>query len=156
MMKRRQIFKSSVGYNKGFTMIELVAVLVVMGIIVAVAAVRMSGRNEYDLASQVEVVKSHLRLAQSRAMTTGTQCGINFNSTTTYNLFTGTATTTGLLLPGEDNETVALTTKKSGLTITSAPQTVTFDAHGSPGTTLVTVRTSGGDINITKNTGFIQ
>lgn len=139
----------------GFTMIEVVAVLVVLGIVAAVVAVQMSGTSAYDLASQVEVIKGHLRLAQSRAMGSGTPWGINFATSTTYNLFQGTATTVAVQLPGEDSATVSLTVKKSDLTITSAPQTITFDAYGSPGTTTVTVATTGGNITITKNTGFI-
>jgi hypothetical protein len=58
-------------------------------------------------------------------------------------------------MPGEDAATVSLTTKKSGLTISSAPQRITFDGYGSPGTTTLTVTTNGGNITVTKNTGFI-
>lgn len=150
MKRTRTLFRKG-----GFTMIEVVAVLVILGIVAAVAAVTMSGTSAYDLASQLEVVKGHLRLAQSRAMGSGIPWGINFSTTTTYNLFQGTATTTAIQLPGEDSATISLTDKKSELTITSAPQTVTFDAYGSPGTTTVTVTTNGGSITVTKNTGFI-
>lgn len=139
----------------GFTMIEAIVVLVILGIVAAVVAVRMSDTSAYDLASQVEVVKGHLRLAQSRAMGSGSPWGINFDSTKTYYLFQGAATAVAVQLLGEDNPAVSLTIKKSGLTITSAPQTITFDAYGSPGTTTVTVTTNGGNITVTKNTGFI-
>ncbi|MCK9196871.1 MAG: GspH/FimT family pseudopilin [Syntrophales bacterium] len=140
----------------GFTLIEAIAVLVILGIVVAVAAVRMSDTSAFDLVSQVEVVKGHLRLAQSRAMSSGSPWGINFTGTTptSYYLFQATAPTTPVLLLGEDNATVNLTTaKKSSLTI--ATRTVTFDAYGSPGTTDVTVVTNGGSITVTKNTGYI-
>jgi type II secretion system protein H len=139
----------------GFTMIEVVAVLVILGIVAAVAAVKMSGTSAYDLASQMEVIKGHLRLAQSRAMGSGIPSGINFDTSTTYYFFQGTGSTTQVQLPGEDNTTVNLTTKNSGLTIGSAPQRITFDAYGSPGTTTITVTTNGGNITVTKNTGFI-
>ncbi len=141
----------------GFTMLEMIAVLVVIGIITVVAVVKMNKAPQtYDLASEVEVIKSHLRLAQARAMGSSSPCGINFASATTYYLFQGTGSTTPVLMAGEDNATINLVTKKSTLTITSAtPQRITFDAYGSPGTANVTVTTSGGSIVITQNTGFI-
>lgn len=150
----KQSVRRAVG-NGGFTMIETIAVLLILGIIVAVVVSKMGNTSSYDLASQVEVVKAHLRLAQSRAMSSGSPWGINFGSTTTYYLFQGAAPTTPVLLLGEDNASVNLQTKKSGLTITSAPQTITFDTYGSPGTTTLTVATNGGNITVTKNTGFV-
>jgi len=141
--------------NSGFTMIELVAVLVILGIIAAVVAVRLYSTSVYDLVSQMEVVKAHLRLAQSRAMSTSSSWGINFGSSTTYYLFQGDGSTTPVQIIGEDNATVNLTTKKSALIISSAPLRITFNAYGSPGATTVTIATSGGNITVTKNTGFI-
>lgn len=146
----------------GFTMIEVICVLVIIGIIAVAAVVRMTGKNNYDLNSQMEVIKEHLRLAQFRAMSSSSPYGINISSNTTYYLFQGIGSTTPLRLPGEDNATVSLTTKLSSLTITSAPQVITFNPYGSPvdaSNTLVTanitVATNGGNITVTKNTGFI-
>jgi len=147
--------RQSVGKG-GFTMIEIIAVLVILGILSAVVAVKMSGTSDYDLASQVEVVKNHLRYAQIRAMNTDTNWGINFTSPEQYNLFEVVGSTpTARLLPGEDNATVILT-NKSKLTIT--PPTggsVTFDSYGSPGAETITIETTGGTITVTQNTGFI-
>lgn len=139
----------------GFTMIEIVAVLLILGIVAAVVVSRMGNTTAYDLASQIEVVKAHLRLAQSRAMGSSSPWGINIATSTTYYLFQGVGSTTPVQFLGEDNATVNLLTKKSGLTIGSAPQRITFDAYGSPGETTITVATNGGNITVTKNTGFI-
>ena len=141
----------------GFTMIELIAVLLIIGIIATVAAVRMSNTKPYDLASQVEVVKNHLRYAQVRAMNTNTypNWGINFDSATTYYLFQRTGSNTRVLIPGENDATVDLVAKKSALTITTGGR-VTFDSYGSPGSANdITIATNGGTITVTKNTGFI-
>jgi len=62
--------------KKGFTFIEVVAVLIIMGILGAVAATRMSN-NEFDLVAQIESIKSHVRYAQIRAMGSDTNTGSN-------------------------------------------------------------------------------
>jgi MSHA pilin protein MshC len=141
--------------NKGFTLIEVISVLILIGIISVVMIARMSNTADYDLASQLEAVKAHLRLAQSRAMSWNKSCGVNFSAQTTYYLFDASAPDTPVQMLGEKNVTVDLVDKDSTLKITSAPQVVTFDAYGSPGTATVTVATNGGNITITKNTGFI-
>jgi prepilin-type N-terminal cleavage/methylation domain-containing protein len=141
--------------NGGFTMMEIIAVLLVIGIVAAVVVSRMGDTGNFDLASQLEVLKGHLRYAQSRAMSSNSVWGINITSTTTYYLFEGAGSTTPVHILGEDNATVSLTAKKSALTISSAPQRITFDGYGSPGTTTLTVATNGGNITVTKNTGFI-
>ncbi|MCX5808077.1 MAG: GspH/FimT family pseudopilin [Proteobacteria bacterium] len=147
--------------HKGFTLIELITILVILGITAAVAVVRMSGTGAYDLASQVEVVKGHLRYAQTRAMNSNQVWGINFDSTTTYYLFQGAGSTTAVQLPGEDSTTISLTAKKSGLTITSAAQRITFNEFGSPfldaatASSTITITTNGATITVTQNTGFI-
>ena len=152
-MKRK--VKQSNGQG-GFTMIEIIAVLLIIGILSAVALTRFYGTSAADLASQLEVVKSHLRYAQTRAMNTDSVWGINLNSTTTYYLFKGIGSTTPILIPGENSATVDLNAKKSKLTI--SPPTgggVAFDSHGSPGLSTITIATSGGSITVTQNTGFI-
>ena len=141
--------------HQGFTMIEVIAVLVIMGILAVVAAVKMSNTSDYDLGSQVEVVKGHLRLAQAKALSSGSPWGIHFANSTSYYLFQGTGSTTPVLMIGEENATVNLVTKKTDLRITSAAQRIEFDAYGSPGATTLTVATNGGNITVTKNTGFI-
>jgi MSHA pilin protein MshC len=139
--------------QRGFTMIEVISVLIIIGILAAVVIIRMTNTREYDLSSQVEVIKNHLRLAQSRAMGTGSPWGINFNTATTYYLFQGIESNTPIHLVGEKSNTIDLTEKKSSLTVT--PTRITFDAHGSPGSNTINLVTNAGNITITKNTGFI-
>ena len=136
-------------------MIEIIAVILLISIVSAVIAARISDTAIYDLSSQVEVVKTHLRYAQIRAMDTNTPWGINFTSPTSYYLFEGAGSETPVILPGEDAATVNLTTKDSDLVITTPPGRITFDTFGSPGTTTITIPTNGGTITVTRNTGFI-
>ncbi|KUG21670.1 type iv pilin pila [hydrocarbon metagenome] len=143
--------------QRGFTMIEVISVLLIIAIIAVVAVVRLSNTSSYDLASQLEVLKTHLRLAQTRAMSASSPWGICFSSSTTYYMFEGEGSTTPVPISGENSATVDLTTKKSALSVTSTATIprVTFNAYGSPGNATLTITTNGGDITVTKNTGFI-
>ncbi|MEN6422255.1 MAG: prepilin-type N-terminal cleavage/methylation domain-containing protein, partial [Smithella sp.] len=86
----------------GFTMIEIISVLVIIAIVAAVVIARMASPKEYDLASQAEVVKTHLRLAQSRAMNSSQIWGINISGNTVYSLFNNGNTANVVRLPSQN------------------------------------------------------
>ena len=55
------------GYYAGFTIIEVVAVLLILGILSAIALSRMPNVDQFYLPSQVEAVKNHLRYAADKS-----------------------------------------------------------------------------------------
>jgi type II secretory pathway pseudopilin PulG len=136
--------------EKGFTVIEIIAIFVIVGIVSAVAISRINSTADYGRIVEFDKVKSHLRYAQSRAIRTNSNWGINFSTSNTYWLFQ-TVSTNKILFVGEASNSVTL----SKLSITSALPTITFDSFGSPGAADVIVTTSGGNITVTANTGFI-
>lgn len=143
-------------HRKGFALIEIVCVLIIMAVIGAVVVSRGTSTTSIRQTSELDVVRSHLRFAQTRAMNTDTRWGLYFESSNSYWLFKGSAPdTTGrsnlVKLPGEEN-TVTLPT----LTISGTPITVTFDGYGSPGSSAVSISTSGGTITVSPNTGFVS
>lgn len=142
----------------GFSLIEVVTVLLLLGILAAVVVVRMMDTGVVDLSSQLDVVKNHLRYAQSKALSTGSDWGITFETDKRYFLYKKTDPTTRVPFVGEEDSTVDLEAKKSNLRITSYASVpkIEFDPYGSPGTSTFTVTTNGGDIVVTRNTGYIQ
>lgn len=136
--------------NHGFTLIEVVAILIVLGVVAVVVASRAVSTVDYARSAELEKVKGHLRYAQRRAMNTNDQWGINFTTSSTYELFKNT-TANKIKILGEDADTVTL----GSLTIGSAPLTITFDDFGIAATTDTTIVTSGGNITVTANTGFV-
>lgn len=159
---------------RGFTFLEVIAVLALFGIITLVVLARQQTSNT-SLPARTQVLKAHLRYAQSRAMNNDETWWIQFDRThMTYALFFKTGTTdTSAGLPGEDTRKVDLTSYGiSGLDC--VPECtdsfiMAFDTWGRPcsdtngsipyaNDTTLTLRDTDGDsssITITRNTGFI-
>ncbi|MEO5359140.1 MAG: prepilin-type N-terminal cleavage/methylation domain-containing protein [Nitrospirota bacterium] len=141
--------------EKGFTLIEVVALLVVVGVLAAVVISYSSTPETYQVVSELETLRTHLRYAQLKAMShlNGTTWGISVGGSS-YQLYNNGAAS-AIPLPGD---TTATHTFPSGVTATTT--TITFDDWGSPGTADITVTlTKGGysqSIRVTKNTGFMS
>jgi prepilin-type N-terminal cleavage/methylation domain-containing protein len=174
-----KIFKREVG----FTLIEIVAVLVVMGILAVIAVSRSLSYN-VEVYSGADTLKTHLRYAQTLAMNPNFITSTSVSEiwgmscdTTSYWLFHGTnsATTANYIRLPEDekyinaNRTINLAAKK----INISNFTIFFDNRGIPYTSYtsatvntpatnqtITVTPTGGgtpsvNVTITPLTGYI-
>ncbi len=155
--------------NSGFTIIEIITVLIVMGIITAFAVGRVAD-NKPELIAQKEVLKVHLRYAQSRSMNSNDNYGIESNGNT-YWLFR-ISSANRVNFPGEQSDNIDLAALGLSLSIITDGNIVCFNSKGVPYTNFDTNNAGnlqGGDrtltlssvsdnesIIITQNTGFIQ
>ena len=136
----------------GFTLIEIIAVLVIIGIISAVAVTIFSSLDKYKLISEVEILKTHLRYAQSRAMSDTVSWGIVLG----VNSYTLQRNGIPISYPSLPNENSATHNFQDGVTKTGGAPNVTFDIWGS--SVAATGKLSAGSaqvITVTANTGFI-
>jgi prepilin-type N-terminal cleavage/methylation domain-containing protein len=155
-------------WNKGFTMIEVVAVLVVLFIVSAVFISRYTTVDSNELMAETDALKGNLRFAQIKAMSDTLQPNSNprwelyISSATSYTLYRrgDGGVRVSVNIPGEvpPSSTHGLST---GVTITSGVGLViTFDDWGSPGASNISVTLAQGAqsrvASITRNTGFIQ
>jgi prepilin-type N-terminal cleavage/methylation domain-containing protein len=125
-MKKR----SKAGSPQGFTMIEVIAVLMVVGVIAAIAINRVMSTTVTTRVAQESVIKNHIRYAQATALKQGTMWGIKCDGTD-YWLFRTNApdtVTNQIPLPGESIAKIRLADKN----ITANAFTVFFDANGRP------------------------
>jgi MSHA pilin protein MshC len=130
-------------------MVEIIAVLVLVGILAAIVFRHGNDSGvEAELSGAAEVVKSHLRFAQTKAMNSDVSWGVNFTGAS-YTLQNASAVTA--LLPTEVPQ---------GVTFAATVNPLLFDNRwGSPGPAEITVTVSMGGTNrtftVTANTGFI-
>jgi prepilin-type N-terminal cleavage/methylation domain-containing protein len=96
--------KLNLRMNHGFTLLEAIVVLLIVGIVGAAVAARMVISNP-ELNAQTEVTKTHIRYAQIQAMNSDMVWGIHCEGTS-YWLFKDSNKANKVLLPGEDSDTV--------------------------------------------------
>lgn len=151
--------------QRGFTMIELVAVLVIIGILAAVAADRIFNQAPAELAAISSAVRGNIRYARTRSMNSDEIFGVQVISPTTYAVFRNGNITNRVILPGEAGGVITL---PEGAAF-SATGTVFFDHWGAPCSNAATpparfnanvsvtlsYRDASDTITITRNTGFI-
>ena len=143
--------------SPAFTLMEVVAVLVIGAILAAVAISRVSATRDADVRAEVDTLKGHLRYAQYLAMNDipPNQWGINLapNSYTLviYDSDNMNTTTSPFHLPGENSATHTFPTGISAFGNTL----VVFNEWGSPVTGNAVLTVGGENITITAQTGFI-
>lgn len=148
--------------QNGFTMIEVIVVVVLISIVAAFVVSRGTSKSVYDLASESEILNGHLRYAQYRAMSDTQSWGLSI-SANGYHLLENKVATTDLL----PNESGPSHTLPSGITITTGAGTAVHfnergnpvDATDTPLTTDTLIVLSDGSTtrttSITPETGFI-
>jgi prepilin-type N-terminal cleavage/methylation domain-containing protein len=147
--------KSRFCSNKGFTLIEIISVLVILAILAAVIVSRIMNTSSESIAAQ-DVIKSHIKYAQIMAMKSNNVCGILFNKNT-YSIFKNNSTKERITLPGNDGTDFTIP-QSLGI----ANETIYFDLWGTPYSNklLTKIRPTGelGNLGIiiTKDTGYIQ
>jgi type II secretory pathway pseudopilin PulG len=155
----------------GFTIIEFIAILLIIAIVAVITISRFTSTTPYKVASEVEILKANLRYAQFRALSDADiRYGLNevtwgiSLSTNSYTLQKDrtNGANKAIYFPSENSSTHNF---PSGINIaTGAGTTITYNAWGIPvnasntsvtGNITITDGASLKTITVTANTGFI-
>jgi|SRR5215213_9497608 len=114
-------------HRGGFSMAEVLIVLVIIGIAIAMAVPRMQGvLHESSLQSALNQVASDITLARLRAVRAGTRAALVVNSAGTgYTVVVDPSGATPTTF-----KTVSFATDYKGLTLSPVNNSVTFDSRG--------------------------
>jgi MSHA pilin protein MshC len=150
--------------ERGFTAIELILVIVILGILAAIAYPRFQGLQGIRVSAAAQEIAGVIRYAQSQAISTAYNYKVYFyastNSYSVYQVNRSSGAETIISNPLKaGNYPVALNTDYPGVTI-SADYTVAFDYLGAPvtgGGGSVTVSGGGNSmtISVLANTGRV-
>jgi len=148
--------------NSGFTIIELVTVIALLGILAGIAIVSMGNPQGFQSMAEAEALKANLRFTQSKAMSDlpGNVWSLNITAANYTIQRNGGVPNPPVNLPGSDSGTYTL---PSGVSVTAGTGLIRFNFRGQPiaanGNPLVgplTITVYGADpITVTQETGFI-
>jgi prepilin-type N-terminal cleavage/methylation domain-containing protein len=166
-LKSFKVFFMSIRQNHGFTMIEIVVVLVVLFILSTLVVSRYAAPNANQLMAETDGLKANLRYAQIKAMSDALQP----NGNPRWEFEITNATSYALYRRGDDGVRVSVNLPSevppsathnlpTGVTLTSGVGIlITFDDWGSPGPSNISIGlaqgTQSSNVSITRNTGFI-
>ena len=113
--------------NRGFTLVEITVVVILIGIIAAAVFARSISTDRINIVGEVDKIRNHIRYAQSIAMKRNEVWVISFNAT---QYWLSDITLNPVELPGVTTATISLT--DLGVSITGNAFAVYFDPLGIP------------------------
>ena len=141
--------------ERGFTMVELITVIVILGILAAIAAPRFFDRNVFDSRGFYDQVKSTVSFAQKAAIAQRRFVCVAFTSNS-VTLTTGATTACGTDLTGPTG-TAPYTVSSSNASFTGSPTDFNFDALGKPSfAQSITVSGYTTAITVQVETGYVH
>jgi len=164
--------------NRGFTMTELITVIVILGILAAVAAPRFFDRGTFDSRGFYDQTISTLRYAQRAAISQRRFVCAQFSAVDlipgTVTLTTGPTNSCGTPLTGPAGQaTYVITSNNANFSVSPAGLGISFDCLGRPRSvgegvicsntagilttpTTITINGYGTSIIVERETGYVH
>ena len=148
---------------KGFTLVELIATLIIIALIAAVTGPRFFDINVFRASGFYDETLSAVRYAQKLAVATNCNVQVNFTATG-YSLLRpvnaaacGSGTYATNVVDPSNNEPSFTRTAPPGVGLSTAPVTpsIVFSGDGRASAN-VTVTVGGKSFNVIAETGFVQ
>ena len=142
--------------QSGFTLVELVTIIVILGVLAAIAAPRFFERNTFDSRSFQDQVISSLRYAQKAAIAQHRFVCAAFTATT-LTLTMGDTPACGTPLASPAGQPNYLITAPDGVAFNPLPANFNFDALGRASTAQpIAITGAANSITVEAETGHVH
>jgi len=159
MMRKLQSLdscRSTLRCQRAFTMTELVAIMVIIGILAAFAIPRFFGASAFQSRGFADQVQTSLGYAQKIAIAQRRFVCMSF-STNSLTLTTGPTAACGTPLASPSGSANYLITAPSGITFNALPTDFSFDALGRPSASqTITIASATNPIVVEAETGHVH
>jgi MSHA pilin protein MshC len=144
---------------RGFTLVELILVILIAGILAAVVGPRFFDRRVFDERLFYQETLGALRYAQSYAVATGCLTRVTLDAGSGYHLYRAANCTGGAYLaevPTPDGQSsFASTSVPDGIGLSATGFPLTFNALGQP-SSAASVSVGGRSLTVAAETGLVQ
>jgi MSHA pilin protein MshC len=141
----------------GFTMVELILVIVIAGILAAVAVPRLVGRNSFDTRGFTDQLAATVRFAQKLAIAQRRDVFVRLTASAATLCYDAACAN---FAPGPGGEKPYTVTAPSGVVIASTVGSLAFDARGQSNTAgLLDIQVNGAGayhVYVEQETGFVH
>ncbi len=145
-------------FYRGFSMVELVMVLVIVGILAAVIAPRFTDTNVFQARGFADQVQASLRYAQKIAIAQRRFVCVAFTSTS-VSLTMGVTAACGTTLSSLSDGGAYVINAPAGTTFTTVPTAFNFNALGAPSLAnnqVINITNVTHSITIEAGTGYVH
>lgn len=143
--------------ERGFTLPELIGVLVIAGILLAVAAPKLI-RGGFDESALYEQARASLRYAQGAALAMQRTVCVQFTATTVtfrYDPVYGGTSCTGDLAPPTGGAGPYQIQAQGAASFTAFPASFSFDRIGRPSAAQVITLSNGAQVRVEAESGYV-
>lgn len=143
----------------GFTLVEMIIVIVLLGIVASIAMPRFFGAASFQGSGYAHEVAFGLRWAQKLAVAQRRDVHVSLDATGLSFCLTAFPCNPADFAPGPDNTKPYTLAPPSGVTLVSSHATLSFDALGRPDAGPVTLTVTGGAahvITVEAETGYVH